>query len=354
VRTLAWAAVAVAMSGSAARGGDLEHWTSAATDEVRFRSGPFTVVGELRLPRGEGPHPVVVFVHGDGPNSRTSGGTYPPIMDRMLRVGYATFAWDKPGTGASTGDFARGRKLTQRARIVLDAIALLRDRPAVDPDRIGLWGISQAGYVMPRVLERSDDVAFLIAVSCPGEAGVQQGAYLLASQAVCAGMTPEEAVAFERDLEAAERAQTYADYVRYQKRVFRHRELVERLGFNMSWHSEADWEPNDPAGDYFFDPVPIIARTTIPVLAFYGERDTQVDPRQGMQAYRTALERAGNPRFRIELVPGVDHCMIKAKTGCLAEVFGRTPTERVAYGEPFLEVIEVWLRELALAGSAAE
>ena len=75
----------------------------ARTEEITFRSGPFTLVGDLQLPPGNGPFPAVVFVHGDGPNNRTSGVTYPPIMERMLRAGYATFAWDKPGTGESSG-----------------------------------------------------------------------------------------------------------------------------------------------------------------------------------------------------------------------------------------------------------
>jgi dipeptidyl aminopeptidase/acylaminoacyl peptidase len=138
------------------------------TEEIAFDSGSFRIVGDLRLPAGASPYPVVVFVHGDGPNRRTAGGTYLPIMDRMASVGYATFAWDKPGTGESTGEIDRSRLGEQRAGIVLNAIEVLKARPDIDPRQIGLWGISQAGYVMPRVLSASSDVAFMIAVSCPG------------------------------------------------------------------------------------------------------------------------------------------------------------------------------------------
>jgi dipeptidyl aminopeptidase/acylaminoacyl peptidase len=162
------------------------------TEEIVFHSGSFRLVGDLRTPEGSGPHPVVVFVHGDGPNNRTSGVTYPPIMERMLRVGYATFAWDKPGTGESTGRIDRSRLIEQRAQIVLDAIEALKARPDVDAEQIGLWGISQAGYVMPRVLSRSSDIAFMIAVSCPGEAGFEQGIYLVTAQARCAGLPAED------------------------------------------------------------------------------------------------------------------------------------------------------------------
>src|SRR5512139_1426627 len=71
-------------------------------EELTFQSGPFKVVGDLRLPGGSGPFPVVLFVHGSGPADRTGNMAYLPIMERILQAGFATFAWDKPGTGEST------------------------------------------------------------------------------------------------------------------------------------------------------------------------------------------------------------------------------------------------------------
>ncbi len=319
---------------------------NSPVEEITFHSGHFKIVGDLRLPDGDGPHPVVVFVHGDGPNSRTSGGTYPPIMDRMHRAGFATFAWDKPGTGESTGEFNGDYLLEQRAKIVLDAIEILKSNKSIDGIGIGLWGISQAGYVIPLVLAKSNEVAFVIAVSCPGEAGFKQGAYLVAAQAECEGLSQEEAEQFEQELEAVETARTYEDYVAHKTKVFRHKELVESMGMQMRWVPEDEWGPPDPEGNYFFDPISIIERITVPVLAFFGERDTQVDPIQGMQAYEAALERAGNKNFRIELIPGVDHCMVVAKTGCLKEIFSRSREERLNHGKLYLDIIEEWLSDL--------
>ena len=68
--------------------------SSDRVEEITFNSGSFRIVGDLIRPEGEGPYPVVLFVHGDGPNNRTSGVTYPPTMRRMHREGYATYAWD--------------------------------------------------------------------------------------------------------------------------------------------------------------------------------------------------------------------------------------------------------------------
>jgi pimeloyl-ACP methyl ester carboxylesterase len=318
---------------------------SVKYEVISFNSENFKIVGELKFPNGAGPHGVVIFVHGDGPNDRTSGGSYPPIMERILRVGYATFAWDKPGTGESVGQLNRGDLFKQRAKIVLDAIEILKKHPDIDNNKIGLWGISQAGYVMPVVLEKSSDIVFMIAVSCPGEASVAQTAYLIRSQALCAGIESDEADKIEYYSEAAERAQTYDQYVQNKSQIDDYPAL-ENMGIKMRVQSEAKWEKPDFRDKYFFDPILIMKKTTIPVLAFFGEKDTQVDPVQGMNAYRVALEQAGNKNFRIELIPGVDHCMTLTRTGCLTEVLNRNQAERINYEPLFLDIVEEWISKL--------
>ena len=61
----------------------------------------------------------------------------------MLGAGYAVFSWDKPGTGQSTGQVdSTPRKYHKRAQIVLEAIEVMKAHPDIDPNRIGLWGIS--------------------------------------------------------------------------------------------------------------------------------------------------------------------------------------------------------------------
>lgn len=319
-----------------------------AVEEITFQSGSFKVVGDLKLPKGKGPYPVILFVHGDGPNNRTSGVTYPPIMERMLRAGFATFAWDKPGTGESTGQIDRSRLFEQRSRIVLDAIAMIKERPDIDAKRIGLWGISQAGYIMPIVLSKSHDVAFIVAVSCPGVAGVDQGAYLVAAQAVCAGLPEEDRKRVEKLLSVVERARTYEEYVSYKKKLAAFPALASltKLGLRMRIRPKEEWHADDLNGNYYWNPIEVIEKTKIPVLAFFGEKDTQIDPVQGAQAYREALERAGNQNFRVEFIPGVDHNLIISETGCMEERMRRSRKGWQNYPMIYLDTLEEWLRHL--------
>jgi pimeloyl-ACP methyl ester carboxylesterase len=109
----------------------------ARIEEITFQSGSFGLVEDLRLPEGSGPFPVVVFVHGDSPADRTFFGMYLPMMERMLRAGFAAFSWDKPGTGESTGQIDSRRVIDQRAQMP-DAIEVINSNPdihAVHVDR---------------------------------------------------------------------------------------------------------------------------------------------------------------------------------------------------------------------------
>src|SRR5512136_3026400 len=98
----------------------------AGIEEITFQSGEFTLVGDLRTPSGTGPFPVVLFVHGDGPANRTMFGMYLPIMERMLRAGYAVFSWDNPGVGESTGTTSSFQRTQQQAQIAMGAIKVMK------------------------------------------------------------------------------------------------------------------------------------------------------------------------------------------------------------------------------------
>jgi len=346
----------------------------ASVEEITFQSGEFTLVGELRTPAGKEPFPVVIFVHGDGPANRTMFGMYLPIMERMLRAGYAVFSWDNPGTGESTGTTERYRITQQQAQIVSDAIKVMKAHSDIYPNRIGLWGVSMGGYVMSRVLMVSDDVAFMICASCGSMSGNDEYVYLTVAQGYCGGVEEEGAGQLELLLAELDEARTFDTYEGY----LRYREVLDELadiGSVTVPHpvaSEAAWLANDPAYEFAWSPVHVFEQVRFPVLAIWGERDTKIDPIQAAHACRDALEQAGNPNYRVEVIPGADHTLAPSKTGCnfeegqtmervvkeqgftLEELYeldpqdlGQlTPLSAWPYAPEYLDVIEEWLRNL--------
>lgn len=349
-------------------------------EEVTFPSGEFKLVGDLRLPAGSGPFPVVLFVHGDGPVDRTGLMTYLPIMERMLQAGFATFAWDKPGTGESTGELTEPNLRHQRAQILLDAIELMKTRPDIDPARIGVWGASQAGYVIPIALTQTQDIAFVICVSCPGDSGHDQMVFQVTAFGLCEDRAKEKSAEVDRllkELDQHRSFETYAGYLDYRRSLADLAALVPVSLDNWPVTPEDDWLDNPIEDEDVWNPVSAVGQVDIPVLAIFGDQDRNMDSLQAAFAYRDALGETGNPKSQVEVLPNADHIIFTSKTGCPAELqktisrvflwfaitHGLTSQEKIMeyisndpykpglmdsipYAPGFLDLIEEWLRDL--------
>jgi dipeptidyl aminopeptidase/acylaminoacyl peptidase len=314
-------------------------------EEIRFDSGHFTIVGDLHIPNSGKEHPAIIFVHGDGPARRRPSGVPNRIMSHFLDIGFACLFYDKPGYGESTGKFTSGKLFEERATILVEAVRVLKKHPAIKPKQIGLWGISQAGWVMPKAIVKTKDIAFMIAVSCAGIDGVEQSAYLVEQQILCEGYDEAEAKRAGRFYCQRAHAKTYKEY----------REAAEYLDQNpvvsaMKWGgvlSEDQFSPRSPSNEGFFNPITIIENITIPVLAVFGEKDTQVDPFQAAEAYEKALKKAGNPFSQVKLFPEADHGIILSETGCMKEQRERyRKRDNRGYAPGYIELMQSWLEDL--------
>lgn len=140
--------------------------------------GLYTPIG-LRIPLGEGPHPVVLLASGNGGGGmawvREAVRDRGYIMDRLLEAGYAC-AWLRYRTEVELGydrggrlvrDIRQGRELFNRSPLEYeDEIAViehLRTDPRFDPDRIGLIGMSHGGEMVLKILSEFHDVAVAVA-----------------------------------------------------------------------------------------------------------------------------------------------------------------------------------------------
>jgi predicted esterase len=187
------------------------------SEEISFTVDKNLFFGTLVKPETQKPYPVVVFIHGSGATNRDFNGWYLPIWKRFIEVGYACMSWDKPGTGKTKGEFDRIHLFQERVKVIRESIRFLKKRNDIDPEAIGLWGISQAGWIMPMVVADSKDVSFIIAVSCPGESGVKQGASLIRRHLLLEGLSEEEAKRFSDLYIKKNQAKTYDEYLKYAK-----------------------------------------------------------------------------------------------------------------------------------------
>jgi len=233
----------------------------------------------------------------------------------------------------------------ERASIVNAAVEALKRHPRIDSSRIGLVGSSQAGYVMPLVLTMRNDIAFMIGLSLPAMDGNEQWAYLLKMQMIYEGYSKEKAEEFSRMHLQLIRSTTRQEFLEKVKYFEENPINISSLNGYDENFAEAirEWWPLDWVKVQSFNPMGIIAKTTIPVLSIYGGKDTQVDPYQGAEAYRQSLKSAGNTFYEVKIFPDADHNMAFSKTGSLKEQKARTESKIVP---GLTEFVADWLQKL--------
>jgi dienelactone hydrolase len=146
--------------------------------KVSYPGADITLVGDLYLPTSPPPHPAVVLVHGSAPFPRTF---YDLWADHLARQGVAVLLADKRGVGESGGQFESNNNgsrenLERLAGDVVAGIQFLAGRAEIDSSRLGLYGISQGGWVGVLATRQEPQISFLIMNVGPtvsvGEEGV--------------------------------------------------------------------------------------------------------------------------------------------------------------------------------------
>jgi hypothetical protein len=136
-------------------------------EDVTFTSHGVTLAGSIVLPEQRPIRAAVVFIHGSGRQARDV-----ELGRRFARAGVAALVYDKRGAGGSGGTYEGDQSVSERNITLLadDAVAALdrlAQHPALAGGRIGLAGISQAGWIAPIAAQRSPHVRFLVLWSSP-------------------------------------------------------------------------------------------------------------------------------------------------------------------------------------------
>lgn len=249
-------------------------------EEVTYKSPDGKLLsGSLLKPNNSQPYPVIIFVHGSGKMTRE---TMRSRAFMFVQNGIAALIFDRRGKGKSEGDTSRILPIDVMTTDVIAGVEYLKTRADIDKKNIGVYGLSQGAWVAPNAAGLCRDISFLITISAPGITPDEQNDFVV-------GNIVEKQInkVFDRNNNLKNLINDSALY-KYDKNLNK---------------SETEIVP----GFSWFNPIPSWEKITIPVLAFWGEKDDIVPVIESKNKIENALLKAGNKNYSIKIFENANH-----------------------------------------------
>ena len=286
-----------------------------------FEEHPVTVgaahplPGVLTLPRRSGAAPLVILVHGSGPNDEdeTIEGTKPfkDLAWGLASRGVAVLRYVKRTRQDPSGVTTSKEEVLEGVR---DALTLARGTPVIDQNRVFVLGHSQGGYLAPRIVRENPGLAgavILAGSTRPLQDSVIDQLVYLSSLSDSAGSALGPA------LEEARNAKR-----RIEDPALKAGDDVSLAGSTLKGAYFLDLRGYDP---------PAVARSLdCRLLVLQGERDYQVTMKE-FEGWRTAL--GARPTASLKSYPSLNHLFVKGEGA-------PSPAEYATFGHVDAAVIE--------------
>ncbi|MCP4415030.1 MAG: GNAT family N-acetyltransferase [Chloroflexi bacterium] len=320
-------------------------------EEVRFSVANKDLNGILTRPASDAPYPAIVLLHGSD-RSGVEAPFYKQHAEKLVQSGFAVLRYDGPGWGGSSSEGPGFETLEYRTEEAITAVKYLQSRPDIKANNVGLWGISQGGWICQMAAAAYDGVAFIIPVSGPGVTPAEQEVYRVEAESKAAGFDEDEvakAVLMRRlmaDIVLVESVYQIANQSEAKRLgagpwdevvglvygrspidpIIEYRKVIKLLNTikDKPWTKFLYLEQVLPMFEGLppeawemakgqmravmnVNPADFLTKVRCPVLAIFGEKDRSVPVEKSIALYKKYLQEAGNKDVTIELFPDADH-----------------------------------------------
>jgi len=288
-------------------------------EKITLQSGDVQLAGMLVKPDTPGPHPAIVLLHGSGPQTYNKW-YYRIHTNTFVRQGFAVLSYDQRGSGNSEGDL----KKTGFPDMVNDGIAavdLLRSQPDINPDQIGLYGISESGWYSPEIAKKSGKVAFIINRVSPPVSWMTTVSHEIKIWLVNEGYTDKEISGilqlqnriWQFYIDSAESKSYAVDAERDAINTILADTLNRPGGKEVFEDVLAEYDSDvlaAKASKLSYDPLPFLKEIDIPMLYILAEDDINIPFEASFEALEGLIQDF-NKDISIQTYPGAGHYLYR-------------------------------------------
>jgi uncharacterized protein len=315
-------------------------WSAPASvtvveEEKTFENADSKLSGTLYFAQGRPAQAAIVVTHAAAAPSRELP-LYQHLKEMLPAIGVAVFIYDRRGSGKSGGDL----QTSDYPLLADDAIAAVRMLKAdsrIDPKRVGIWGLSQGGWLALLAASRSTEPAFIVSVSAPLVTPDVQMMFRSInvlrvngySQAEIDQMTATRKAVDDYMRGSGDRAtaQRLVDAAK-MKPWFKFLYMGETVGDRASsrWRKEIE-----------FDPLRTLDSIKVPALVLYGAADPVVPVAVSVERLRTS-----HPKFDVAVIAGADHSM-QVSVPPLTQMDPARTNEQAPEAVEYFAILTSWL-----------
>ena len=290
-----------------------ETYRNPGDENVLIPGNGFNLAGTITLPpqaastppAARRKWPAIVLIAGSGQQDRDQTVAGIPIFGQLAgqlaEAGFIVVRYDKRGVGQSGGR-PEAATLDFYADDARAAVRWLADRDDVDDDRIAVVGHSEGAAVAMLVADKENKIDAVVLIAGPGTTGYDLVLEQQRRQLDAMNVDPAE-----RDAKIA-----------LQKKVM---DAAVRGGGWDDIPQELRQAAESPWFRSFlmFDPAKAMKEVDQPIMVVSAGRDTQVPAHHADKLVALANARRNKPATRLLTLEGINHLLVPAKTGEVAE-----------------------------------
>lgn len=324
-----------------------------SVENVTF-SSDIELEGVLIKPKTQGPHPVVLLLHGAGGNHQPYDKLYFKYhANAFVQEGFAVLVYSKRGSGKSEDfnyKYFTYQELLNDAQAAIDYI---KSRGDLDQKNIGVMGLSESGWFSPELVYNNPEIRFLLnRVSSPFSV-TETLEHEIKSDALSEGFTISDVE--HTILPISKEIWTYYIDVS-QAKLPALGEARDKINDQLSalnqdtyfgrWFTSPKLGDYDPklyasrAKRYAYDPMPFFKKLQVPMLYVLAGEDKNI-PTKKVVSFLNKEKEISNRDITIKLYEKASHYLYK---------YGLEdgPYEGWMYYDDYLETLTSWSKDQIL------